>query len=366
MNRAMGHTPRVTALIDTYNHERFLAEAIESVLAQDFPAREMEILVVDDGSTDATPQVAARYADRIRYIRKENGGQASAFNVGFSEARGEFIALLDADDVWLPQKIRRVVEEFDRHPQAGAVFHPGQYWCPDEGRCEPDTSFVPLDGYLPDSEGAILRFSGLSTSWTTLRREVARRILPLPEKLKVFADSYIIATVIFCAPVATVNEGLARYRLHGANLTFSIEPDPVRAKRSNDSFRCAIEETRCWFEKNGFLGRGRAAELQLERMELIEELQRFVLRAPGRLEFFRHLRRYHRLYSPLWSGAYRLFDNLKAGAGFLFGYQSFFAAQRFYRRSPSLPRLRESVVPALRRDCNLPAGAGRPGTLELR
>jgi len=358
--------PRVTALIDTYNQERFLAEAIGSVLAQDFPAGEMEILVVDDGSTDPTPQVAARYSDRIHYIRKENGGQASALNAGFAESRGEIIALLDADDVWLPRKIRRVVEEFDRNPAAGAIFHRSQYWSQDDGRCEDDSSFVPFSGYLPDSEDAILRFGSVSTSWTTLRRAVAQRIFPVPETLRVFADSFIIATAIFCAPVATVDECLARYRQHDTNLTYSLKPDPVRAKRSNDSFRCAIDETRLWLDRNGFLGRTPAAALILERMALVEQLQRFVMRPPGRSEFFAHLRQQHRLYSPLWSPAFRAFDNLKAGAGFVLGYQGFYGAQRFYRRSLSLPRLRESLAPVLRRDFQAPARSGRAETLELR
>jgi len=362
----MAQSPRITALIDTYNHERYIAEAIESVLAQDFPPGEMEIVVVDDGSTDGTPEIARRYAGRVRYIRKENGGQASAFNAGITEARGEFIAFLDADDVWLPRKIPRVVEEFERHPDAGTVFHPSQYWCPESGRCEDDHSFLAFCGYLPDSEDAMLRFGSVSTSWTSLRRSVAQRILPLPESLKVFADSYLIGAAIFCAPVACVDEYLARYRQHSANLTFSVRPDPVRAHRSNDSFRFAIAEMRRWLEKNGFLPSTRAAALLLERMALVEQLQRFVMRAPGRGEFLAHLRRYHRLYSPLWSPAYRAFDNLKAGAGFVLGYEGFYAAQRFYRRSLSLPRLRESLVPAMRRDFEGAAGTGRAETMGLR
>jgi len=66
--------PKITVLIDTYNHERFIEEAIGSVLEQDFPAAEMEILVVDDGSTDRTPEIAKKFEPRGRMIRKENGG----------------------------------------------------------------------------------------------------------------------------------------------------------------------------------------------------------------------------------------------------------------------------------------------------
>jgi len=358
--------PRFTALIDTYNHERFLAEAIESVLAQDFPLSEMEILVVDDGSTDSTPQVAARYSDRVRYIRKENGGQASALNLGFAEAHGEFIAMLDGDDVWLPQKLRRISEIFEQHAEAGMVVHPYQYWFPEEGRAVDDLSFVPLSGFLPDSEDAILRFGGVGTCSTALRTEVARRLLPLPESLKVFADSYLLPVAIFSTPLVGIKEHLTRYRHHGSNLAARGAADPAGLRRSNASFRSAIEETRRWFQSNGFFARGRAAAMLVERMELVEELQQFALGAPGRREFFGHLRRYHRLYAPLWSPAYRFFDNVKAGAGFILGYQGFYAAQRSYRRQASLPRLRESLVPAARRDLAASSASGPTESWEMR
>src|ERR1700756_4508486 len=97
--------PQVTVLIDTYNYGRYIEEAIESVLAQDFPAEEMEILVVDDGPTDKRPPRVGKYRERVKYIYKENGGQASAFNCGLAQARGELIFLLDADDYWRAGKV---------------------------------------------------------------------------------------------------------------------------------------------------------------------------------------------------------------------------------------------------------------------
>src|SRR5271170_3693152 len=115
--------PRVTVLIDTYNYGRFIGEAIESVLAQDFPAEQMEILVVDDGSTDDTAERVKPFAARVQYHYKTNGGQGSALNTGVEKASGEIIILLDADDYWLPGKIRRVVETFEANPGAGMVHH---------------------------------------------------------------------------------------------------------------------------------------------------------------------------------------------------------------------------------------------------
>ncbi len=100
--------PFFTVVIDTYNYGQYVEEAVSSVLTQEFPAEEREILVVDDGSTDDTQERLRKFGDAIRYLRKTNGGQASAFNFGFEQARGEIIALLDADDVWLPGKLQSV------------------------------------------------------------------------------------------------------------------------------------------------------------------------------------------------------------------------------------------------------------------
>jgi glycosyltransferase involved in cell wall biosynthesis len=97
--------PTVSVVIPTYNAASLLPEAVESVLAQTY--RDLEIVVVDDGSTDRTPQVMADYGDPVRYIRKENEGSASARNRGIRAARGEYIAFLDADDRWRPTKLEK-------------------------------------------------------------------------------------------------------------------------------------------------------------------------------------------------------------------------------------------------------------------
>src|ERR1700693_3023782 len=115
--------PTATVLIDTYNHERFIEEAIVSVLEQDFPAAQMEILVVDDGSSDLTPEIVRRFAPRVRYLRKENGGQASAFNFGIPQAQGEIVAFLDGDDWWKKDKLSAVVQAFEQNSAVGVVGH---------------------------------------------------------------------------------------------------------------------------------------------------------------------------------------------------------------------------------------------------
>ena len=113
--------PTVSVVIATYNYGRFLSEAIDSVLAQTF--KDFEVIVVDDGSTDNTSEVILIYLSRhnFHYIKKENGGQASAKNRGIDESKGEFIAFLDADDVWFPTKLERQMPLFS-DPRVGVVY----------------------------------------------------------------------------------------------------------------------------------------------------------------------------------------------------------------------------------------------------
>jgi glycosyltransferase involved in cell wall biosynthesis len=105
---------RVSIVIPVYNGANYLAEAIDSALAQ----TDVEVLVIDDGSTDATPSIAKSYGDRIRYIAKPNGGVSSALNRGIAEMRGDYFCWLSHDDRYLPEKSARQLAFFDAHPEA--------------------------------------------------------------------------------------------------------------------------------------------------------------------------------------------------------------------------------------------------------
>src|SRR5579862_3432360 len=130
----------ISVLIDTYNHERYIEQAIVSVLEQDFPAGEMEIVVVDDGSTDSTPSIVEKFLPRLRYIRKQNGGQASAFNLAIPQLRSSIVSFLDGDDWWAKEKLAAVAEAFEGNPEIAAVGH-GFYEVRDEE--PPREMFVP-------------------------------------------------------------------------------------------------------------------------------------------------------------------------------------------------------------------------------
>src|SRR5438105_2365018 len=120
--------PLVTVIIPTYNYRRYICEAIDSVLASSFPQSEIEIIVVDDGSTDDTPQKIRAYEDRIQYIFQNNQGKASATKVGIDRAKGKYIFNLDADDLFLPEKIEEVVSIFNSDEEILHVGHPALCW----------------------------------------------------------------------------------------------------------------------------------------------------------------------------------------------------------------------------------------------
>jgi len=111
-------SPRVSVIVPVFNRPEFVRHAIDSALAQECPGG-FEVIVVDDGSTDETPAVLAAYGHQIHVVRQENGGVARARNAGFAAARGDYLALLDSDDIWLPGKLAAQVALLDAHPHAG-------------------------------------------------------------------------------------------------------------------------------------------------------------------------------------------------------------------------------------------------------
>ena len=116
---------RVTVLVPTFNRANYIAECLDSLLAQTMPA--LEIIVIDDGSEDGTAQLLKSYEGRIRYVRKENGGKPTAVNLGLSLAQGELIWIFDDDDVALPRAIENRVQTLAGAPEAGFVFSPHFY-----------------------------------------------------------------------------------------------------------------------------------------------------------------------------------------------------------------------------------------------
>jgi hypothetical protein len=213
----------VSVLIDTYNHERFIEKAIVSVLEQDFPAAEREIIVVDDGSTDGTPEIIRKFEPHVRLLRKVNGGQASAFNAGIPECKGEIIAFLDGDDWWVPGKLKRVTEVLDSEPSVGLLGH-GIYEAFADGGIRttvPEKSERLQLNSQAEARVFRLRKSFLGTSRMILRAELARRILPVPEALVFEADEYVFTLGALMSELIILQDALTYYGIHGGNLYLS-------------------------------------------------------------------------------------------------------------------------------------------------
>ena len=215
--------PLVSAVVTAYNYERYLGEALDSALAQDYPADRLEIIVVDDGSTDGTPDVARRYAaehpGRIRYIRQDNSGLAAATTRGLQEARGELITLLDADDTWVTSRTRLLVDALERNPGAGLVY--GDMEVIDgDGRTLArswltEAAQTPFRGRVV---AHLLRSNFVIAPSLMFRAAFRDRVCPIPSFFPA-QDWYIAARVADVAEVDFVPAVVARYRRHGGNMS---------------------------------------------------------------------------------------------------------------------------------------------------
>jgi hypothetical protein len=227
--------PLVSIVIDTYNHEAFIREAVTSVLEQEYRLGPVEVLVIDDGSRDDTTKQLSVFADRLRIVQKENGGQASALNLGVSLAKGEIIAFLDGDDWWHPRKLQAVVNYLLRNPTVGMVGH-GIVEVGSDGkqRALRPGQLIRFDLNSESGPATFKRVTCfLGTSRLTCRRSVLERLLPIPEALVIEADEYLFTLGGGIAEVAVLDETLCYYRLHGQNLYQFGDYDPARLKRKH-------------------------------------------------------------------------------------------------------------------------------------
>jgi glycosyltransferase involved in cell wall biosynthesis len=283
-------TPLVSVVIDTYNHESFIEGAIRSALDQDFPASEYEILVVDDGSTDRTAEIVRKFEPQVRLLRKPNGGQGSAFNHGFAHSRGEIVAFLDGDDVWLPNKLARVVGESERCPEVVLVYHQFSYWDSRTGE-QWDGGCRNLSGDILADRRKLIAYWAAPTSSLALRRTALERILPVPDGLTFMADAYLVRTAIFLGPVGFLPECLARNRVHGKNLWFTESSKPSEAvlRRRIEVRELAIQGVRQWVQSNAPITSHPNAHVLFRVWRLVQDADEFALTPPNRFRLFMHL-----------------------------------------------------------------------------
>jgi glycosyltransferase involved in cell wall biosynthesis len=226
--------PLVTAIVDTFNHEAFIEQALESVFSQEFSPDDLEIIVVDDGSTDRTSEILEKFAARVRILRKNNGGQGSAFNAAIPLARGEIVAFLDGDDWWSKHKLLTVLKMFRSDPRIGVVGH-GFYEI-DEGSgqsLEVVPSFRRHISLRNVEDGIGFRnvMSFLGTSRVAIRKQILDLVGPIPETLVVEADEFMSTLAVAHSQAVLLQEPLTFYRLHGGNLYQFRDGDLSKTRR---------------------------------------------------------------------------------------------------------------------------------------
>jgi glycosyltransferase involved in cell wall biosynthesis len=267
-----------------------------------------------------------KYGERVTYLRKENGGQASAFNFGLARARGEIVALLDGDDYWLPGKLRRVMDEFAKNPEVGMVYHRLRE-VDEQSGTEKDGDFAAISGRVTASRKSLMSYILYPTSGLAFRRTCLEELGAVPETLRIQADAYLSGLVIFVAPVVAIDESLAVYRIHGQNL-FHAQGCDASGARAGIERRIAtrgelVKGMTDWLRAHGYeTERGELREY-LSQWVLAQEVDRFTIEAPGRLEFFRHLWRSAVCFGARVSWRHRTVSFGNAVGALVVGYEHF-------------------------------------------
>ncbi|HXJ82303.1 MAG TPA: glycosyltransferase family A protein [Candidatus Methylomirabilis sp.] len=202
----------VSYIVPVYDGEAYLAEALDSIFAQTLPA--LEVLVVDDGSSDATPAVARRYGRRITYLRQSHAGQSVARNHGIRVARGDLLAFLDADDLVHPNRLVRQVARFEARPELDvSQAFTRNFWSPEIPEAE--RTRTPLERFTHSD----VPFAESVGGWL-VRRALFERIGGFEEGRMFGEDvAWLDRARASGAVIETMPVVLARRRLHHGNLT---------------------------------------------------------------------------------------------------------------------------------------------------
>jgi len=262
----------VSIVTPCFNAEQFLEETLASVLAQTYP--HWEVLLVDDGSRDRTAEMAARWAsrhsERARLLRHEDGrnrGTSESRNLGIRHARGEYLAFLDADDIWLPGHLGMQLDLLERHPNVGLVYGPTEEWygwtgqAADEARNHIPELKVPTDQVLspPGPLAAFVRRDAPTpcTCSVVVRRSAAQAVGGFePIFTGMYDDQVLYAKLCLSAPVLASPTCSSRYRRHRDSLY-------SRAKATGQS----VPDRRAfllWLD--GYLSAQRRPTAELERV----------------------------------------------------------------------------------------------------
>jgi teichuronic acid biosynthesis glycosyltransferase TuaG len=222
-NGITGERPLFSVIIPAYNAENFIQEALDSVKNQTF--LDYEIVIVDDGSKDSTPRQVMSWAEKnlqlkLTLLRQENKGIGGARNSGVREARGQYIAFLDADDIWMERKLDIVAQCLARSPDIDLICH--DEWLYENGRNKHRFIYGPYVAY----KDLLFKKNCISTSATVVRREKILEVGLFSEDLRfngVEDYDFWLRLAKSGARIEYLHEILGAYRVHGRGITSKIE-----------------------------------------------------------------------------------------------------------------------------------------------
>ena len=211
--------PLVSILVTSYNYEQYLRKCIDSALNQSYSR--VEIVVVDDGSTDSSKEIIASYGKRIIPIHQNNKGTAAAFNAAFSASHGEVICRLDSDDYFFPEKVARAVDIFQSYPQIAWFFH--QLRIVDRNGKQLKETRLKRTGKLDLREHIIktglMPIGNTCGSGLCFSRSLLQKMYPLPDNSKLsVTERYLKAVACATAEGFFDGQPLAALRIHGRNI----------------------------------------------------------------------------------------------------------------------------------------------------
>lgn len=224
----MQDQPLASILINNYNYGQYLKDAIESALNQTYSP--IEVIVVDDGSTDNSREIIASYGDRIIPILKANGGQASAFNAGFLASKGDILCFLDSDDVFKPNKVEKVVRDFQKDKNIGWHFHSLEFFGDNrnenENKPTEKAGVYDLRPYIKKGKlrGSLPFEINTATSAICFDRSLLTRILPMPEEIKITSDDYLKYAALGTSKGFVSFQLLTQQRIHNDN-AYTLKPN---------------------------------------------------------------------------------------------------------------------------------------------
>lgn len=279
-----------SVIIPTYNRADFLREAIESVLAQTFT--DFELIVVDDGSTDGTQELAASYKGMVRYIRQTNKGPSAARNNGIKNALGRYIAFLDSDDIWLPEMLAKQFSLSLKKPAAGLTAT--GYGLINSGHPLTETVIMNEDE-LADARNGNLYKNFFATSSVMVKKRCFETVGMFNENLHFAEDWDMWIRILQRYSFAYLPETLMHYRVHAAKISSTslqenmkswqrvIEMHSSNGNILNDSI--LKRKRTSWLYLNQACAQ-RGHDPALEKTFMLESILAWPLWFPGRYSFF--------------------------------------------------------------------------------